>query len=134
MAWTPCALLRSFKLQRSKFLILASGYSARQNIEAKRACVNDALTTGGNVMKSKDALLTACGVVAMAGLVSMFSASGAEIQKSQSTKMDEPMAGEMKKKGMKQGEVRKHEEKWDRKMKEMIRKEENTMTQSSAKK
>jgi len=85
-------------------------------------------------MKTKDALLTACGVVAIAGLVSMFAASAAEIQKGESTKMDQPMAGEMKKKGMKQGEVRKHEEKWDRKMKETIGREENTMTQSSTKK
>jgi hypothetical protein len=85
-------------------------------------------------MEAKHALLTACGVVAIAGLVSLFSASAAEVQKSESTKMDEPMAGEMKKKGMKQGEVKKNEEKWDRKMKEMIGKEENAMARSSAKK
>ena len=84
-------------------------------------------------METKTALLTACGVVAIAGLVSLFSASAAELQKPDSTKMDLPMAGEMKKKGMKQGEVRKHEEKWERKMKEMIEKEEKAMTQGSAK-
>lgn len=84
-------------------------------------------------MQTRRALLAAC-VVAIAGPLCIFSTLAAEIRKSESTKMDEPMAGEMKKKGMKQGDVKKHGEKWDRKMKDMVGNEERAMTQGSAKK
>ena len=85
-------------------------------------------------MKTKNAVRTGCSAIAIAGLISMFSASAAEIANSQSRKMDEPMAGEMKKKGMKQGEVKKHEEEWNRKMKERIANEEKAMANGTAKK
>jgi hypothetical protein len=84
-------------------------------------------------MKIKCGLLAARGVLAIAGLICTFGASAA-VAKSESTKMDKPMAGEMKKKGMTQGEVKKHEEKWDRKMKESVANEEKAMTQGTAKK
>jgi len=47
--------------------------------------------------------------------------------KNKSMKMDEPMSGEMKKPGMKKGDVKKHEEKWNRKMKSTLQKEEERM-------
>ncbi|MEN3354688.1 MAG: hypothetical protein V7640_2846 [Betaproteobacteria bacterium] len=82
-------------------------------------------------MKTKTCLLAVCSV-ALTGLIFIFAASAAEDRRSESVKMDEPMAGEMKKKGMKQGDVKKHEEQWDRKMKEMIGKEEKTMNPGNA--
>jgi hypothetical protein len=43
-------------------------------------------------------------------------------------KMDEPMAGKMKRPGMKQGDVKKQAEKKRRAMKPMLEKEEKEMT------
>ncbi|MEA3153352.1 MAG: hypothetical protein QOK44_941 [Betaproteobacteria bacterium] len=85
-------------------------------------------------MGTESGLLSACGVVAIAGLVFIGGASAAENRKDEPLKMDAPMSGEMKKKGMKQGDVKKREEQWDRKMKEMIGKEEKTMDPGNAKK
>jgi hypothetical protein len=83
-------------------------------------------------MGTESGFLSACGVVAIAGLVLIGGASAAENRKDEPLKMDAPMSGEMKKKGMKQGDVKKHEEQWDRKMKEMIGKEEKTKDPGNA--
>ena len=61
-------------------------------------------------------------------------AFAAEEAKRPATSMDEPMSGEMKKQGMKQGDVKNREANWDRKMKAMIKKEEETSAQAPAKK
>jgi hypothetical protein len=85
-------------------------------------------------MGTERAWLGACVLTVIAGLVFIGSASAAENPKDESVKMDAPMSGEMKKKGMKQGDVKKHEEQWDRKMKDVIGKEEKTMAPGNAKK
>jgi hypothetical protein len=84
-------------------------------------------------MKIKRAPLAAWSVLGIAALMCTFSASAA-VANSESRNRDEPMAGEMKKKGMKQGEVKKHEEKWDRKMKEMVGNEEKARARGTTKK
>ena len=53
--------------------------------------------------------------------------------KGQSMKMDEPMYGEMKKKGMKRGDVRKAAEKKERAMKPMMEEERKAMMGGGAK-
>jgi hypothetical protein len=53
---------------------------------------------------------------------------------SEPMKLDEPMAGQMKKKGMMKGDMKKAAEKKDREMRPMIEKEERSMPQSPAKK
>jgi hypothetical protein len=85
-------------------------------------------------MQNHRGLPSACSLIAIAGLVVSFGALAAETRTSEPMKMDEPMSGEMKKKGMKQGDVKKQGEQWDEKMKEMIEKEEKTMNQGNAKK
>ena len=68
-------------------------------------------------------------ILAVAGLGN--AALGAEPKPAkpadQSIKMDEPMAGKMKKPGMKQGDVKKQAEKKRRAMKPMLEKEEKEM-------
>lgn len=78
-------------------------------------------------MSTNRYLLSVCILAAVTGLVSGLDALGGEADKRKPMKMDEPMSGEMKKPGMKKGDVKKHEEKWDRKMKNMLEKEEKTM-------
>lgn len=55
-------------------------------------------------------------------------------QASQPMKMDEPMSGEMKKPGMKTGDVKKAAEKKEREMKALMQKEEQSMPGGGAKK
>jgi hypothetical protein len=55
-------------------------------------------------------------------------------QASKPMKMDEPMPGEMKKPGMKTGDVKKAAGKKDREMKAMMQKEEKSMPGGGAKK
>jgi hypothetical protein len=69
----------------------------------------------------------ACALALAAGAV----ASAADAPKSESAKskpmnMDEPMAGGMKKEGMKVGDVKKAAAKWDRKMRKMIETEQQS--------
>ena len=82
----------------------------------------------------------ACAVVTATGLAFGFGALAAdEPRVAQATerepmKMDEPMSGEMKKKGMKKGDVKKAAEKKEREMRDMIENEEKSMAQGPAKK
>ena len=49
-------------------------------------------------------------------------------------RVDKPMAGEMKKPGMMQGDVKKAADQWDRKMKDMMQKEKAAAPPTGAKK
>ena len=75
----------------------------------------------------------ACAVLAATGLALGICALAADepavaqAQKSEPMKMDEPMSGEMKKKGMKKGDVKKAAEGKEREMREMLEKEEKSM-------
>ena len=57
----------------------------------------------------------------------------AQATRNEPMKMDEPMSGEMKKKGMKKGDVKKAAEKKEREMRDMIENEEKSMLQGPAK-
>ena len=69
------------------------------------------------------AIVTACALVQAAGALAgdFPKTAGA---KSKSMNMDEPMAGEMKKEGMKKGDVKKAAEKKDSEMRKMLEKEQ----------
>lgn len=94
----------------------------------------DSLTETRVTRRAWTGIAAACAVVAATGLALGFSAAAAEATKDKVMKMDEPMSGEMKKEGMKKGDVKQHAEKWDLKMKDMMEKEEKVMTQGDAKK
>ena len=76
----------------------------------------------------------ACAVVAVAALALAGGARAAEPAGSGAMKMDEPMAGEMKKEGAKKRDVKQHAEKWDKKMKDMMEKENKAAGEGSARK
>lgn len=78
-------------------------------------------------------LLSVCILVAATGLLSGLGTLAGEGDKNKSMKMDEPMSGEMKRPGMRKGDVKKHEEKWDRKMRNTIENEEKTMRKQEGK-
>ncbi len=73
------------------------------------------------------AVAAACTLALAAGAAATAAdAPKAESAKSKPMNMDEPMAGGMKKEGMKVGDVKKAAEKWDRKMRKMIEKEQQS--------
>jgi hypothetical protein len=70
------------------------------------------------------AIAAACVLALGPGTVSAApDAPGADRAASKPMDVDAPMAGGMKKEGMKVGDVKKAAEKWDRKMRKMIEKE-----------
>jgi len=81
-----------------------------------------------------------CALAAAAGLALGFGALAADAPAvAQATqrepmRMDEPMSGEMKKKGMKKGDVKKAAEEKEREMRGTIEQEEKSMPQGAAKK
>ena len=77
---------------------------------------------------------TASLAAAALGLALALSASAAAPAGNAKMKMNEPMAGEMKKEGMKKGDVKEHAQKWDRKMKAMMEEEEKQKRGERAKK
>jgi len=85
-------------------------------------------------------LAIACVLVAVIDLGLAFGALAEDVRKqapaneSQPMKMDEPMSGEMMKKGMKKGDVKKAAEEKEREMKAKLEKEEQSMQQTPAKK
>jgi hypothetical protein len=81
-----------------------------------------------------------CAVVTVAGLGFGFGALAAgepkeaQANEREPMRMDEPMSGEMMKKGMKKGDVKKAAEEKEREMKEKLEKEEKSMPQGPTKK
>jgi hypothetical protein len=86
-------------------------------------CYAHLLTTGAMRLKLRRGLYRATAIVV--GCIA-FAAFAAEPKPP--AKMDEPMAGKMKRPGMKQGNVKKQAEKKRRAMKPMLEKEEKEMT------
>ena len=67
------------------------------------------------------------GTCAVACLVMQPTLFAADAAKGGTMKMGEPMSGEMKRPGMKKGDVKKREEQWSRKMKGALEKDEAAM-------
>ena len=80
------------------------------------------------------AVVTATGLVLGFGALAADAPTLAQATQSEPMKMDEPMSGEMKKKGMKKGDVKKAAEEKEREMRSMIEKEEKSMPRGPAKK
>jgi len=108
---------------------MATGMSFRASVPAGAPAARRALL-----------LMVVCVLVAAAELGLAFGALAADVAKqapaneSQPMKMDEPMTGEMMKKGMKKGDVKKAAEEKEREMKAKLEKEEQSMPQAPAKK
>ncbi len=64
--------------------------------------------------------------IAASGIALAAAPSKPDSAKGKPMNMDEPMAGGMKKEGMKKGDVKKAAEKKDRKMREMLEKEQRS--------
>jgi len=79
-------------------------------------------------------VVTAIGLAFGVGALAADEPRVAQATESEPMKMDEPMSGEMKRKGMKKGDVKRAAEKKEREMKDMIENEEKSMPQSPAKK
>jgi hypothetical protein len=80
------------------------------------------------------AVAAAIGLALGSSVLAADASSGARATESEPMKMDEPMSGEMKKKGMKKGDVRKAAEKKEAEMRDMIEKEEESMPRGPVKK
>jgi len=79
-------------------------------------------------------VVTATGLAFGVGALAADEPRVAQATKSEPMKMDEPMAGGMKRKDMRKGDVKKAAEKKERDMKDMIENEEKSMPHSPAKK
>jgi hypothetical protein len=84
-------------------------------------------------MRTRFSLWSARVVAAISALLIGCGALAAQTAGEKPMKMDEPMSGEMKKEGAKKGDVKRRAEQWDRKMKDMMEKEEKTMSGRDAK-
>lgn len=71
------------------------------------------------------AVALGCALAAATGVFAAEPAK-ADAAKGKPMNMDAPMAGGMKKEGMTLGDVKKAEKKWDRKMREMMEKEQQS--------
>lgn len=80
------------------------------------------------------AVVTATGLALGFGALAADKPTVAQATQSEPMKMDEPMSGEMKKKGMKKGDVKKAAEEKEREMRGTIEQEERSMPQGAAKK
>jgi hypothetical protein len=80
------------------------------------------------------AVAAAIGLALGSSVLAADASSVARATESEPMKMDEPMSGEMKKKGMKKGDVKKAAERKDAEMRDMIEKEEKSMPRGPVKK
>jgi hypothetical protein len=78
------------------------------------------------------AAAAACAIAIIATPDLAFSAASPAPARSTTMRMDEPMAGEMKKEGTKKGDVKQHAEQWEKEMKVKMEEEEKARHEGSA--